>query len=501
MQTQHVDVLIVGAGVSGVGMACHLARDCKDKSYLVLERRHSMGGTWDLFRYPGIRSDSDMLTFSYNFRPWNGTKVLADGPSIRAYVEETAAEYGVTERTRFGRSVVRAEWSTPAQRWTVDAINDDTGETETYTADFVVSAAGYYDYDEPYRPEFPGEDRFAGPVIHPQHWPEELDYRGKRVVVIGSGATAVTLVPALADDGARVTMLQRSPSYIMSLPSHDAVSEAMRKVLPARAVYRISRARNILLQRALYTVARSRPKLIRRALLADARRRLGPDFDLRHFKPKYSPWDQRLCVVPDGDLFRVLRDGTAEIVTDEIETFTENGITLASGRELPADIVVAATGLRVRITGGNEIFVDGEALRPQDKVTYKSVMIEGVPNCGLIFGYTNASWTLKADIAAEFICRVINRMDAGGYTEVVANAKDTDRSDDSVLGALSAGYVLRAKDALPRQGTGKPWVVLNNYLRDAAMLRYGPVEDGILSFRRVPTVSTEPETLEAVTGA
>ena len=498
--SQHVDVLIVGAGVSGVGMACHLRRDCPDKSFLVLERRHSMGGTWDLFRYPGIRSDSDMLTFSYNFRPWNGTKVLADGPSIRGYVEETAAEYRVTERTRFGRTVVRAEWSTERQRWTVDAINDDTGETETYTSDFIVSAAGYYDYDDPYRPEFPGEERFRGPVVHPQHWPEDLDYRGKRVVVIGSGATAVTLVPALADDGAEVTMLQRSPSYILSLPSHDAVSAAMRKVLPAGAVYRISRARNILLQRALYAAARSRPHLVRRALLADARRRLGPDFDLRHFTPKYSPWDQRLCVIPDADLFRVLREGTAQIVTDEIDTFTENGVLLASGRELPADIIVTATGLRVRVTGGNEIVVDGEPVRPQEKVTYKGVLIEDVPNAAIIFGYTNASWTLKADIAAEFVCRLLKRMDAGGYTEVVARAGDSDRADVSVLASLNSGYVQRANDALPRQGTRKPFEVLNNYLRDAAVLRYGPVEDGILSFRRVVTSARAGDELEAVSG-
>jgi cation diffusion facilitator CzcD-associated flavoprotein CzcO len=407
----------------------------------------------------------------------------------------------VTERIRFGRSVVRAEWSTADQRWTVDAINDDTGETETYTSNFVVSAAGYYDYDQPYRPAFPGEERFPGPIVHPQHWPEDLDYRGKRVVVIGSGATAVTLVPALADDGAQVTMLQRSPSYILALPSQDAVSAAMRRVLPAAAVYRISRARNILLQRGLYAVSRKRPQMVRRALLADARRRLGPDFDLRHFTPTYSPWDQRLCVVPDGDLFRVLREGTAEIVTDEIETFTETGVKLRSGRELPADIIVSATGLRVRITGGNEIVVDGEPVRANERVTYKSVLIEGVPNAAMIFGYTNASWTLKADIAAEFVCRILNRMDAGGYSEVVANAGDEDRGELSVLGSLQSGYVQRAEAELPRQGTGKPWTVLNNYVRDAAMLRYAPLEDGILTFRRRTSKSSSSEPLEAVGGA
>jgi cation diffusion facilitator CzcD-associated flavoprotein CzcO len=319
--------------------------------------------------------------------------------------------------------------------------------------------------------------------------------------VIGSGATAVTLVPALADDGAQVTMLQRSPSYILALPSQDAVSAAMRKVLPAAAVYRISRARNILLQRGLYAVSRKRPQMVRRALLADARRRLGPDFDLRHFTPTYSPWDQRLCVVPDGDLFRVLREGTAEIVTDEIETFTETGIKLRSGRELPADIIVSATGLRVRITGGNEIVVDGEPVRANERVTYKSVLIEGVPNAAMIFGYTNASWTLKADIAAEYVCRILNRMDAGGYSEVVANAGDEDRGELSVLGSLQSGYVQRAEAELPRQGTGKPWTVLNNYVRDAAMLRYAPLEDGILTFRRRTSKSSSSEPLEAVGGA
>jgi cation diffusion facilitator CzcD-associated flavoprotein CzcO len=482
MTTTHVDVLIVGAGVSGIGTACHLTRDCPGKSYLVLERRDAIGGTWDLYRYPGIRSDSDMLTFGYNFRPWRDTKVLADGPSIRAYVEETAAVHGVTEHIRFGRAVTRAEWSTDRQMWTVEAENTHTGERERYTSNFVVSAAGYYDYDNPYRPQFPGEERFPGPIIHPQFWPEDLDYRGKRVVVIGSGATAVTLVPAMAEDAAHVTMLQRSPTYYLSLPAVDKITAAMQRFMPTAIAYRISRGRNILAQRAIYALAQAQPKLVRRLLTEAARRQAGPDVDPRHFQPKYDPWDQRLCVLPNGDLFRAFRSGKASVVTDEIATFTEHGISLRSGAEIPADIIITATGLRVNVTGGNEILVDGRAVDLPSLVTYKSVLLEGVPNAAIIFGYTNASWTLKADIAAEFICRILKHMDARGYTQVVANATEADRAPVSVLASLNSGYVQRAEASLPRQGTRAPWAVLNNYLRDAVALRYGPLEDGLLQF-------------------
>ncbi len=345
--TQHVDVLIVGAGVSGIGTACHLTRKCPEKSYLVLERRAAIGGTWDLFRYPGVRSDSDMFTFGYNFRPWTATKVLADGPSIRAYVTDTAREYGVLQHIRFGHRVVRADWSSAEARWRVEAVREDTGQTETVTADFLVGCTGYYDYDSGYRPRFTGEERFTGPVVHPQHWPADLDYAGKRVVVIGSGATAVTLVPALAPDTEHVTMLQRSPSYILSLPADDKISETLRKVLPERIVYTLARLRNVALQRGLYAVARRRPALVRKVVLAGVRRALGPDADLRHFTPRYDPWDQRLCVIPNGDLFQAIREGRASIVTDEVDTFTETGIALRSGEHLPADIIVTATGLQI----------------------------------------------------------------------------------------------------------------------------------------------------------
>ncbi|MDP9094180.1 MAG: NAD(P)/FAD-dependent oxidoreductase [Actinomycetota bacterium] len=495
MATEHVDVLIIGAGVSGIGAACHLTRESAGRSYLILERRDAIGGTWDLFRYPGIRSDSDMLTFGYNFRPWNDTKVLADGPAIRGYVADTAAEYGVEKHIRFGRAAVCANWSSADGLWSVEARNSETGGTEAYTCNFLISAAGYYNYDEGYRPAFPGEEEFRGEVVHPQHWPERLNYRGKRVVVIGSGATAVTLVPAMAPDTAHITMLQRSPSYIVSLPGEDALSAAMRRVLPDTLVYRLSRWRNILLQRGIYRLAKSQPRLVRRLVQAGARRQLGPDFDMRHFTPKYDPWDQRLCVVPDGDLFKVLREGQASIVTGEIDRFTATGIRLKSGEELPADLIVAATGLQIRITGGNELLVDGVPVPLSEVVTYKGVLIEGVPNAAVLFGYTNASWTLKADIASEYVCRLLNHMQAHGYSQVVAQASEADRGGVSVLATLNSGYVRRADHALPRQGTRHPWVVLNDYVRDAPMLRYGAIEDGHLVFTAASTRQDRTEAL------
>jgi cation diffusion facilitator CzcD-associated flavoprotein CzcO len=492
MTTKHVDVLIVGAGISGIGAACHLTRDCPGKSYLILERRHSVGGTWDLFRYPGVRSDSDMFTFGYNFRPWTDSKVLADGERIRHYVDATVEEYRVREHIQFGRKVLDASWSSISGLWTVTATNEDTGETETYTAGFLLGCTGYYNYDTGYRPHFPGEETFKGQTVHPQHWPEDLDYSDKKVVVIGSGATAVTLVPAMAPTAAHVTMLQRSPTYIVSLPAVDKISAAMRKILPDMAVYRISRARNIVLQRVMYNFARARPKQMRKLVLAGARRQLGPDADLKHFSPTYDPWDQRLCVVPDGDLFRTIRNGQATVVTDHIQCITENGIQLKSGATIEADIIVSATGLEIQMLGGTTLHVDGEPLAVHDVLTYKSVMIENVPNAAMIFGYTNASWTLKADIAVEFACRIINHMDANGYQQVVARAQPGDRGDGSILGSLQSGYVERGKAAMPRQGTKAPWIVLNNYLRDAPTLRRTKLEDGLLQFSRArPTLVTD----------
>ncbi|TQM33074.1 flavin-containing monooxygenase [Nocardia bhagyanarayanae] len=482
--TRHVDVLIIGAGLSGIGVACHLTRERTGRSYAILERRSAIGGTWDLFKYPGIRSDSDMYTFGYGFRPWHGTKVLADGPHIRQYVEDTAAEYGVTEHIRFGRKVTTARWSSETELWTVTALDEQTGATEEWTSNFLVGCTGYYDYDKGYRPEFPGEENFRGQIVHPQHWPEDLDYRGKRVVVIGSGATAITLIPAMADDAAHVTMLQRSPTYITALPADDPVAVGMKAAkVPAKLAYRIGRARNIALQRASFQLSRTNPAAAKKLLLAAVRLQVGADLDMRHFTPTYNPWDQRLCVVPNGDLFKVLRSGKASIATDRIDTFTETGIRLASGEELEADIVISATGLTVQMLGGASLEIDGEPVVTRDRVVYKGALLDGVPNAMMVLGYTNASWTLKADLAAEYFCRLLNHLKANGLTKFVAVAKDGDRGADSVMGgALTSGYIKRGDAVMPRQGTNGPWQVVNNYFRDRALLRKAPLEDGVLTF-------------------
>ncbi len=497
MPDNHVDVLIMGAGISGIGAACHLTREFPQRSYHILERRQAVGGTWDLFRYPGIRSDSDMYTFGFNFRPWRATKVLADGESILEYVNATADEYHVREHISFGCKVVAADWSSSTGRWTVKALDEASGTVEVWTCDFLMACTGYYSYDSGYRPEFPGEHEFSGTVVHPQHWPDDLDYAGKRVVVIGSGATAVTLVPAMADKAAHVTMLQRSPSYILSLPDVDKISLAMKKVLPDLLVYRLARGRNIAIQRGLYALARRRPKFVRKVILAAARRQLGPGADLTHFTPNYDPWDQRLCIVPDGDLFAVIRDGRAEVVTDTIDTFTSTGIRTTSGRELDADVIVTATGLQVQLLGGAEVTVDGTAVPLNQVMTYKGVLVEDVPNFAFVFGYTNASWTLKADIACEYVARLLRYMDERDYTRVVPRGSDDVRGTGSVLSSLNAGYVRRGDGQLPRQGLEPPWRVLNNYLRDAPMLRHSKIDDGVLQFEREREPVAEPEATPA----
>ncbi len=489
---RHVEVLIIGAGISGIGAACHLTREFPKRTYAILERRQAIGGTWDLFRYPGVRSDSDIYTFGFNFRPWLGTKVLADGSSIRDYVTATAEEYDVPRRISFGRNVVRMSWSSAAGRWRVEAVREADGSTEVWTCDFLICGTGYYDYDQGYRPELPGEHEFGGTLIHPQHWPEQLDYTGKRVVVIGSGATAVTLVPALAEKAGHVTMLQRSPGYIVALPAVDKISQSLRKVLPANVVYRLARWRNIALQRGLYAFARRRPDTMRKLVHNGARKHLGEDTDLRHFTPKYQPWDQRLCIIPDGDLYRVIRAGAADIVTDTIDTFTTSGIRLDSGAELSADIVVVATGLQVQLLGGAELVVDDAPVELSRRLLYKGVLAEDVPNAAIVFGYTNASWTLKADIASDYVIRLLRHMDAHGYTQVVARADPGERTDESMMSSLSSGYVQRGNAVLPRQGKRAPWRMLNNYLRDAPLLRHGRIEDGILQFSRAPVRRDEP---------
>tara|TARA_A100001391_G_scaffold178050_1_gene142329 strand:- start:10323 stop:11819 length:1497 start_codon:yes stop_codon:yes gene_type:complete len=481
MSRNHFDVLIIGAGLSGVGAACHLSRDCPDRSFALIERRPRMGGTWDLFRYPGIRSDSDMYTLGYNFRPWTDPKVLADGTSIREYIVDTAREYGVEDKIHYGLRMLGADFSTETSLWTVQVEHEESGERETYTCQFLLCCTGYYNYDEGYKPTFPGEDAFKGQVIHPQHWPENLDYAGKKVVVIGSGATAVTLVPAMAGEAGHVTMLQRSPTYIATVPERDEFSVRLRRFLPEMAVYRMARARNIGLQRLVFKLSKKRPGLVRRALLSAARRQLGDDIDMKHFRPSYNPWDERLCAVPNGDLFKVLRKGQASIVTDHIDTFTENGLRLKSGEELEADIVVSATGLNVQLLGGAELSVDGETREPNDVLVYKGVMLRDVPNMAMVFGYTNSSWTLKADLVAEYVCRLLNYMSRKGLRQVTPRDAEGCDTDTSFLD-LQSGYVQRAAHKLPRQGSKAPWKVLSNYLYDLPRLRYGRIDDDTLEF-------------------
>ncbi|GAC1631531.1 MAG: NAD(P)/FAD-dependent oxidoreductase [Nevskia sp.] len=486
------DVLIIGAGLSGIGMACHLQRDCPGKNFAVLERRQSIGGTWDLFRYPGIRSDSDMFSFGYAFRPWNALKVLADGPAIRQYVRDTAAEYGVESRIQFGLRITRADWSSEQQQWTVLAVDEASGAQRTFRTQILISCTGYYNYDQGYEPDFPGAERFKGLKIHPQHWPEGLDYKGKRVVVIGSGATAVTLVPAMADDAAQVTMLQRSPSYIFSVPGYDRISEVLGKFLPERWVYRFARRRNIAIQRWIYKAAKRWPERVRKLLLAGVRKQLGENADMSHFTPRYKPWDERLCAVPDGDLFKAIRSGKAAVVTDEIETFTEQGLRLKSGKALTADIIVTATGLQIQVFGGVEVYVDGMPRHAGQLMTYKGTLLQDVPNLGWIMGYTNAPWTLKADIAARYLCRLIEHMDRRGLASFTARAPAGERQDhENILGSLGSGYIRRAQDRLPRQGRDLPWRVLHSYERDKPMLLEAPIEDGLLEFVAKPTAARQ----------
>ncbi|TGN38972.1 flavin-containing monooxygenase [Marinobacter confluentis] len=482
MIEQHTDVLIVGAGVSGIGMACHLRRDCPGKSFTILERRDSLGGTWDLFRYPGIRSDSDMYTFGFSFRPWTGGKVLADGPSIKRYLADTAEEYDVTSHIRFGLALKHAEWSSENACWRITAEREATGEPLTFTANFLIGCTGYYNYDAGYKPDFPGEEVFKGQVVHPQHWPEHLDYKGKQVVVIGSGATAVTLVPKMAEQASHVTMLQRSPTYLMPLPSDDRIARFLQRTLPSKLAYRLIRARNVTIARLLFNLSRKRPQMMRRWMLKTVEKQLGNKADMRHFTPSYNPWDQRLCVVKDGDLFRCIREGSVSMATDHIERFTETGIRLKSGQQLDADIIIPATGLDIQMLGGAELIVDGEPVILRNKVVYKNVMIEGVPNAGMVFGYTNLSWTLKVDIAAEYLCRVLNHMEATGQQVCVAQNPDGRRADDTVMGGLDSGYIRRADDRLPRQGLDDPWRVTQNYKADVKSLRFGPIDDGYLRF-------------------
>lgn len=487
MSTQHFDVLIIGAGLSGIGTACQLQSALPHKTVALLERRDRIGGTWDLFRYPGVRSDSDMYTFGFKLRPWMDVKVLADGSSIQQYIADTAAEFGIDEKIHYGLKVLTAEWSSPQSRWTVTAQYQATSETVTYTCNFLISCTGYYNHDAGYLPIFPGADRFTGRCIHPQFWPEDLDYAGKKVVVIGSGATAVTIVPAMADAVEHITMLQRSPSYVFTLPAMDKISAGLGRFLPARWVYALARKRNIVIQRQLYQACRRWPTQMRRLLLWLVRKQVGPSVDMSHFTPRYMPWDERLCAVPNGDLFKALKSGRASVVTDEIDTFTDYGVLLRSGQQLHADIIVTATGLNLQMLGGMKLIVDGEALELCEQMTYKAVLVENIPNLAWIVGYTNASWTLKSDIAAIYLCRLLKHMDEHGHTVATPRDRDDSRTDAGMFDQLSSGYVQRAKDTLPRQGSRYPWQVLNDFGADSKMLLEDRVDDGLLQFDKTVT--------------
>jgi monooxygenase len=495
VNNQHFDVLIIGAGLSGIDVACHLAQSCPDKSVALLERRQAMGGTWDLFRYPGIRSDSDMFTFGYPFRPWHDPRTLANGTEIRDYIGETARQFGVDRKIQYGVKVLSAQWCSQRQQWRLVAQHEATGETRSYTCRFLVSCTGYYNHDQGFQPRFPGEDAFKGLRIHPQHWPENLDYAGKRVVVIGSGATAVTLVPAMAEKAAHITMLQRSPSYVVSMPGVDGISALLKRFLPDSVVYRFARKRNLALQRGVYLACRRWPKLMRRVLLSMVRKQVGNDIDMRHFTPNYLPWEQRVCVVPDGDLFEKLKSGKASIVTDTIESFTQHGIRLTSGQMLQADIIITATGLNLQMLGGMSVEVDGEPTVLNELMTYKGVLLQNVPNMACLFGHANTPWTLKVDLAARYLCRLLQHMDATGQAVVVARDSAHCALDSSILGVLSSGYIQRGDATLPRQGGQYPWQVTQHLGKDTDILLQQPIADQWLQFSAPSETAPSTEAL------
>ena len=484
MARDHVDVLIVGAGLSGVGAGCRLQRSCPDKTFAVLEARGVIGGTWDLFRFPGVRSDSDMFTLCYPFRPWSGAQAIVGGSTILDYVRQTARERGIEQKIRFHHRVVRADWRSGDARWTVEVERSDTGETLHLTCGFLFTCAGYYHYDEGYTPELRGIERFAGEIVHPQFWTEDIDYSGKRVVVIGSGATAVTLIPALARRAGHVTMLQRSPSYIISLPAVDPIAGLLGHVLPKRLVYPIVRWKNVMLTLAIYNFSRRRPAAMKRLIRKLLERRLPPGFDIdTHFNPRYEPWDQRMCLVPDGDLFDAISDGRASVVTDRIETLTETGLALASGSELEADLIVTATGLKMVPFGGIRLSVDGSEVDLGATLVYRGMQVSGVPNMAFAFGYTNQSWTLGADLTCEQVCKLLEHMDRRGYTTCTPRNRDP-----AITGApfadLTSGYIRRAIDSFPKQGSKDPWQREQNYARNRRSMRHARIDDPALEFSR-----------------
>ena len=492
--TEHFDVLIVGAGLSGISSACHLSQRCPGRSYAILEGRASMGGTWDLFRYPGIRSDSDMFTLGYSFRPWTDPNAIADGGTILQYIKDTAQEYGVDRHIRYEQRVVRASWSSSEARWTLDVQQGPDRKPVRYTCNFLHMCSGYYRYEEGHSPEFRGRERFQGRIVHPQKWTEDIEYAGKRVVIIGSGATAVTLLPELAKQAEHVTMLQRSPTYMISRPAQDKTANRLRELLPEMLAYQLTRIRNVLQTSVFYKLSKDQPKLVRRWLIGGVLKQLRGAVEPEHFTPRYNPWDQRLCLVPDGDLFETLRAGKASVVTDHIDSFTERGIALKSGRELEADLIVTATGLHLQLFGGMELIVDGEKRENGELMVYRGMMFDRVPNMAVSQGYTNASWTLKCDLTCAYVCRLLNHMAERDYQ--VCTPVCNDPSVERISAApLSSGYIVRAFERMPKAGNKRPWKNYQNYFADIASLRMNSLEDGTMRFERAsgPVREAAPE--------
>lgn len=500
MAAEHFDVLIMGAGLSGIDAAHHLQKLCPTKSYVILEQRDRIGGTWDLFRYPGIRSDSDMLTMGYSFRPWTHPKAISPGDNIRDYITDTARDEGIDRHIRFRHSIQRASWSSAEAQWTVEALRkspDGQSEPVMLTCNFLFSCAGYYRYSSGYSPEFPNVSRFQGRIVHPQAWPEDLDYTGKHVLIIGSGATAVTLLPAMAKTAAHVTMLQRSPTYVISLPEKDRIANFLRRIMPNTWAYRLSRWKNVAFMTCIYQFSQRFPNVIKRMLLKNVRERLGPDYDVdTHFTPSYRPWEQRMCLVPDADMFEAIKSGKASVVTDHIETFTDKGLLLKSGRELEADIIVTATGLAMQAIGGIELAVDGERVDIGKTLAYKGVMLSGVPNLASVFGYINASWTLKADLICNFVCRLLNFMDRKGVRQA------TPKPEDATVAApfvekFTPGYIQRSLATWPKQGVRRPWRVNQNYFLDTLALKWSSIDDPALVFSNPPHTAVKPAFAQA----
>ena len=487
MTSEHVDVVVVGAGLSGIGAGYHLQTMSPDRSYVILEGRESLGGTWDLFKYPGVRSDSDMHTLGFSFKPWTEAKSIADGPSILKYLKQTVSQFGIDKHIRYGQLVTKAQWSTDDAQWTVTSTNKATGATNTYTCSFLFMCSGYYSYKKGHTPEFTGRERFKGTIVHPQEWPTDLDYAGKRVVVIGSGATAVTIVPSMADKAAHVTMLQRSPTYMVSRPDHDVLANRMRKVLPPKMAYNLTRFKNTWRQQLVYNKTRTDPNKVKQLLLGGIQLELGAEYDIaKHFTPNYNPWDQRLCLVPNGDFFKSMREGKTSVVTDHIASFTETGIQLASGEHLDADIIVTATGLELVTLGEMDFFVDGNQVDFAKTWTYKGFAYSDIPNLASTFGYINASWTLRSDLTAEYVCRLLNHMRKKGVVQCTPRLREQDHNmkERPWIDGFSSGYMQRMMHRMPRQGDHEPWVNPQNYRRDKKMFKHSPIDDGVMQFSK-----------------